>query len=81
MRYRNERGAGADCRKSGDLLFVARLFHLEGFLKVCAWCQKVEHGDSWFPIAEFFQQRFDARTSHGMCPECFAAQSRVDSVA
>ena len=60
---------------------VARLFYLEGFLRVCAWCQKVEHGGSWMPIAEFFQQRFEARTSHGMCPECLASQSDVGGVA
>jgi hypothetical protein len=60
---------------------VARLFYLEGFLKVCAWCQKVEHEGHWVPIAEFFQQRFDARTSHGMCPDCFGAQSQSNSVA
>ena len=55
---------------------VARLFYLEGFLKVCAWCQKVEQEGHWVPIAEFFQQRFDARTSHGICPDCFGAQSK-----
>ena len=60
---------------------VARLFYLEGFLKVCAWCQKVEHEGRWVPIADFFQQRFNARTSHGMCPDCFGAQSKSDSVA
>jgi len=60
---------------------VARLFYLESFLKVCAWCQKVEQGGHWVPIAEFFQQRFDARTSHGMCPDCFGAQSKSGSVA
>jgi hypothetical protein len=60
---------------------VARLFYLEGFLKVCAWCQKVEDAGSWIPIAEFFQQRLDARTSHGICPDCFGAQSKVGGVA
>lgn len=60
---------------------VARLFHLEGFLRVCAWCKKVEQGGDWVPIAEFFQQRFDAKTSHGMCPDCFAAQGEIGGVA
>jgi hypothetical protein len=59
---------------------VARLFHLEHFLRVCAWCQKVEHGGDWVPIAEFFQQRFDAKTSHGICPNCVASQGEVGSV-
>lgn len=60
---------------------VARLFYLEAFLKVCAWCHKVEHGGDWVPIAEFFEHRFDATTSHGMYPGCFAAQSEIDGVA
>jgi hypothetical protein len=60
---------------------VARLFYLEGFLRVCAWCKKVEHEGNWVPIAEFFQERFDAETSHGMCPDCFVAQSKVDGAA
>lgn len=60
---------------------VARLFHLENFLRVCAWCQRVDHEGAWVPIAEFFQQRFDATTSHGICPGCFAAQGRLGGVA
>jgi hypothetical protein len=57
---------------------VKRLFYLEQFLQVCASCQKVQQGRHWIPIAEFFKQRFDATTSHGMCPECFAERSRLD---
>ena len=60
---------------------VARLFYLENFLRVCAWCQKVEHRGDWVPIAEFFQKRFDAETSHGMCPACFASAGDVSVVA
>ena len=60
---------------------LARLFYLENFLRVCAWCQKVENEGDWIPIADFFQRRFDARTSHGMCPGCFVAQGEVGGVA
>jgi hypothetical protein len=60
---------------------VARLFYLEGFLRVCAWCQKIEHDGDWVPIGEFFRQRFDARTTHGMCPACFVAQGEAGGVA
>jgi hypothetical protein len=56
---------------------VARLFYLESFVKVCAWCQKVEEGGRWVPISEFLQQRFDTATSHGMCPSCVASQSEM----
>ena len=51
---------------------VSRLFHLEGFLRVCAWCKKLEHNGEWLPLEEFFAQKFETDTSHGMCPVCNA---------
>jgi hypothetical protein len=60
---------------------VTRPFYFEGFLRVCAWCKNVEsHGD-WIPVSEFFQERFDTATSHGMCPACFARQVHVGGAA
>lgn len=55
---------------------VSRPFYFEGFLRVCAWCKNVEHQGDWIPVGEFFQERFETATSHGMCPVCFAEQSR-----
>lgn len=49
-----------------------RLHYLEGFLRVCAWCRKVDHDGQWLPLEEYFQRRFNTLTTHGMCPECFA---------
>jgi hypothetical protein len=60
---------------------VARPFYFEGFLRVCAWCRNVEHQGDWIPLAEFFQERFDTPTSHGMCPACFAKQGHVGGAA
>lgn len=48
-----------------------RLHYLEGFLQVCAWCRKVEHDGHWLVLEDYFQRRFNTRTSHGMCPECY----------
>jgi len=53
---------------------VSRPFYFEGFLRVCAWCKNVEHQGDWIPVGEFFQERFETKTSHGMCPACFAKQ-------
>lgn len=57
---------------------VRRPFDFEGFLKVCAWCKKVHEGSEWLPVHEFFLERFDARTSHGICPAFFATQDGGD---
>ena len=44
--------------------------YLEAFMKVCAWCRRIEHKKQWMPLEEFFEQGFDTPTSHGICPEC-----------
>ena len=49
---------------------VSRLHHLEGFLRVCAWCKKLEHNGEWIPLEEFFDRKFQTETSHGMCLAC-----------
>ena len=51
---------------------LRRLHYLEGFLRVCAWCKKVDHDGHWLTMESYFRQRFNTLTSHGMCPECFA---------
>jgi hypothetical protein len=60
---------------------VSRPFYFEGFLRVCAWCKNVEHQGDWIPVGEFFQERFETATSHGMCPVCFSKQSRSGGAA
>ena len=49
---------------------ASRLFYLEGFLRVCAWCKKLDHNGEWIPIGEFFESKFQTTTSHGMCVPC-----------
>lgn len=55
---------------------LLRLHYLEGFLHVCAWCRKVNHDGHWLTLESYFDQRFETKTSHGMCPECFAKVSQ-----
>jgi hypothetical protein len=50
---------------------VSRLYYLEGFLRICAWCKKLEHDNEWVPVEEFFERTFQTETSHGMCQACF----------
>ena len=49
---------------------LARLHYLERFVRVCAWCRKINRGDQWVPFEEFLEAGFETRTSHGVCPEC-----------
>ena len=49
---------------------VSRLYYLEGFLRVCAWCKKLEQDGEWISLEEFFERKFQTETSHGMCVAC-----------
>jgi hypothetical protein len=47
-----------------------RLAYLEGFLRVCTWCRKVNANDRWMPIEEYFKTELNTKTTHGICQEC-----------
>ena len=50
---------------------LSRLHHLEEFLRVCAWCHKVGHGDEWVSMDEFVTKHLKIKTTHGICPNCY----------
>jgi hypothetical protein len=58
---------------------LKRLHHLEGFLRICSWCRKVNYEDQWMGLEQFFNSKFATRTSHGMCPECL--KKKVEELA
>jgi hypothetical protein len=47
---------------------------LEGFMKLCAWCHRVEHKGEWIRLEQFLEQGFDTPTSHGICQICLARE-------
>ena len=49
---------------------LLRLRYMEGFLRMCASCRRVDHEGQWVPVEIFFQRKLDVRTTHGLCPEC-----------
>jgi len=49
---------------------LAHMKYLEEFMKICAWCRRIEHKGRWMPLEEFFEQGFDTPTSHGICRDC-----------
>jgi hypothetical protein len=56
---------------------VTRLHYLEEFLRLCAWCRKIRMDNEWISLEDFFERRFDTRTSHGICPACRAEQRKA----
>ena len=49
---------------------VDHLHHLEGLLRVCAWCRRVGHNGKWLKMERYFAEGFHIQTTHGMCPDC-----------
>ena len=49
---------------------LKRLHHLEEYLRVCAWCRKMDYEGEWITMENYFGSAFATKTSHGVCPEC-----------
>lgn len=60
---------------------LKRLHHLEEFLRVCSWCRKVCHDGEWLAMEDYFNSRFDTKTTHGMCPDCLQKKVKEISAA
>lgn len=52
---------------------LSRLYHSEEFLRMCAWCRRLDRDGEWLPTEEYFSKGFDVHTSHSICPECEVA--------
>ena len=50
---------------------------LEAFMRVCAWCRRIDHKGEWMPLEKFMRQGFDTPTTHGICPDCLREQLRA----
>ena len=44
--------------------------HLATFMKVCAWCRRIQFQGRWMPLEKFFKLGFNKTTSHGICADC-----------
>jgi hypothetical protein len=49
---------------------LAHLRYLESFMKVCAWCRRIQYKGQWMRLEEFLEQGFETPTSHGICAQC-----------
>ncbi len=53
---------------------LERVRYLEKFMRVCAWCRRINYHDEWMRLEEFMEQGFDTPTTHGICAECLQRQ-------
>jgi len=53
---------------------LERVQYLEKFMRVCAWCRRINYQGEWMRLEEFMKQGFDTPTTHGICTECLQLQ-------
>jgi hypothetical protein len=53
---------------------MERIQYLEKFMRLCAWCRRINFKGEWMPLEEFMRQGFDTPTTHGICPGCLEQQ-------
>jgi phosphoserine phosphatase RsbU/P len=52
--------------------------NLEGFLPICCYCKKIrDEKNRWHTLESYIEPRSGAQFSHGICPECFIRESRI----
>ena len=56
---------------------LERVRYLEKFMRVCAWCRKIDYKGEWMRLEDFMAQGFDTPTTHGICPECSKQQKEA----
>lgn len=53
---------------------LERIRYLEKFMRVCAWCRRINYHGEWMRLEEFIRLGFDTPTTHGICAECLNQQ-------
>jgi CheY-like chemotaxis protein len=52
---------------------LSRVKQLQGLLPVCAWCKSIRNDQNyWQSVEDYIATHFEARCTHGICPECLA---------
>jgi len=56
---------------------LKQLRQLEDFMRVCAWCRRIDYKGKWITLEKFMEQGFDTPTTHGICPDCLREQQEA----
>jgi hypothetical protein len=66
---------------SAVLVDASRYARLEAYIPVCAWCGRIGLGGAWIERSAappFALRLLAVRSTHGICPACFAEQPAPD---
>ena len=59
---------------------LADIKTLSGLLPMCAWCKQIRNDEGyWTKLETYISDRFEARFTHCICPQCAAAATDEDA--
>lgn len=50
--------------------YLRRINYLEGFIRMCSHCRKVELDGRWISLEELVDIQTDSKFTHGICKDC-----------
>ncbi|BCS54428.1 hypothetical protein [Geobacter sp. SVR] len=57
---------------------LSEVKNLQGIIPICMHCKKIrDDKESWHQLEQYISQHTEAHFSHGICPECFAAEMQT----
>lgn len=56
-----------------------RIKYLEGILRVCRSCKRVQERNEWVAIDKYLVKHSDVELAHEYCPECWTRQHGDDA--
>ncbi|MGI8889747.1 MAG: hypothetical protein ACR2G0_03055 [Chthoniobacterales bacterium] len=65
------------CIVLATLWVFRRLRIIENFIRVCAWCRRVNLEDHWLSFEDYMKVQHDVRSTHGICPDCRATAKKL----
>lgn len=51
-------------------VFLKKIKHLEGFLRVCSFCKSICVEDEWKSIETYMHEHAEVQMTHSLCPGC-----------
>ena len=49
---------------------ISRIHELESFIRVCAWCRKLDLNGQWVTMEEYLSKSSHIECTHGVCRSC-----------
>jgi hypothetical protein len=63
---------------SSTMWLFKRIAHLESYIVMCAWCQKIKvENERWITVAEYLWEKDERQITHGLCKNCAEEQMKL----